>query len=85
MKNVALMLSLLLFSSLSYAEYFVCYSYKEPVRGNNGRHYVKYNGCYKSEDSCGSNGSEHFGGYPNRKQQNSAYKRCLKDTPRFVD
>ncbi len=85
MKKITLLLSILLFSSLSYAGSYVCYDSKTITRDANGREQVQYYGCYKSRSSCRGNSSKHFGRYPSSRAQRRAFKRCRSNTPKFID
>jgi hypothetical protein len=64
---------------------YVCYEKRAIIRDSQGRNWLKYQGCYIARHSCYSNGSNHFGRYPNRYQARNALARCNTSTPRFVD
>jgi len=63
---------------------YVCYERRIRVF-KNGVQYLRYEGCMRSTESCGSIGMVHFGRYPNNRASYRALQRCLNSTPRFVD
>jgi hypothetical protein len=63
---------------------YVCYDRRIRIF-RNGREYLRYEGCMRSQSSCRSIGMVHFGRYPNNRASYRALQRCLNSTPRFVD
>lgn len=64
---------------------YVCYDTRSTSRDAYGNNWVQYRGCHLSYNSCGYNGSNHFGRYPNNYQAQRALNRCRTNNPRFVD
>lgn len=65
--------------------YYICYGRKYFVNEGGGNGWWKYVDCFKSPYSCRSIGKQHFGRYSNKGAQHSAYLRCKRSTPRYVD
>ncbi len=85
MKKFILLFSMLLFSSLSYAGYYVCYNSRTVHQNRWGDNVsAVYYGCHKSRRSCRSRGRRHFGRYGSRRAQNRALQRCLHDRPKYI-
>jgi hypothetical protein len=66
-----------------YAPY-VCYKSRYKVRH---AYYTDllYRGCHRSSIACRYSNSYHFGRYSSSQAAQSAFKRCARSLPRYVD
>ena len=64
---------------------YVCYQKRIKYVSDDGRIYLRYDGCGRYRDSCRYNGLARFGRYPSENAARSALYRCQTATPRFVD
>lgn len=64
---------------------YVCYVKRLKYVSDDGRVYLRYDGCGLYRDSCASNGLARFGRYPSPNAARRALQRCIYATPRFVD
>ncbi len=68
----------------NYNGLYVCYDKKYATNKDN-KTYVKYVGCDRYSQRCGTIHKKHFGKYPNGYQAQKAFERCLNSSPKFID
>ena len=73
------------YNGVQRARLYVCYVRRIKYVADNGGMYLRYDGCGRYRDSCGSNGLAHFGHYPSTRAARRALNRCQYASPRFVD
>ncbi len=63
--------------------FYVCYDEKWDNR-HVDKNQIFYKGCKSYAIDCASNGKEHFGRYPSKKERDKALERCISATPKLT-